>query len=187
MHKKLRVIFIGIALCYNSCGNRIKEPQNDTERIFNLQIDIDNYKNNLLRNKISNLAHLTMPKFIELKGGYSKFSLNLEKNLKCKARSGRKTITIKIKDIGIIIRGETCLYSILDQEMVLSDKQNPVIKLNTKLIAQSLDNGATWKFLNVDYMRRYEIIKLFPAADILKLKKYINYNPQAKVCCRESL
>lgn len=164
-HKKLKIIFIGIALCYNSCNNKIKVPHNDTDRIINLKIDLANFQDHLQQKKYHAITDLTMQKYVELNGGTEKYTENLKNLFTVSNRNN-----FIIKETGIVIKGKESFYSIVNEKTGQS--------VNSIIIAQSNDNGVTWKFLEVDRLKKHEIIKLFPATDIRKLKTYLKLDLQ---------
>lgn len=175
MKNMFKIFIVGISICLISCNNKIRTPKNDNERIVNLMVDALDFSKSLQNMDLSKFVDLTNSKFVELNGGKQSYLQDLKKGLEQISKSGQKIVKVSIKEANVIIKGENSFYSILDQESIQSFSYpgSKEFSIDSKVLAVSLDNGVTWKFLNVDFLKSFDLSQLFPTNDIEKLRVYI--------------
>ncbi len=197
MRVLLNVILLSLIFSSYSCNNsssrdnkalddkrpeRYVSPQSDSERISNLIIDADNYSRSIKEFDNKNRIKLTKPEFIEKFGGETKLLKALDDYTVSITDGGDKieTVTISLKDsmIGgeIFLKTDNRIFAFASQKIEQRNvkKENVIVSFDKELLAESRDNGANWKFIEMGAMKNFNAENMFPKSDYELLRKYID-------------
>lgn len=125
----------------------------------NLVKDGNAYVNAIIEKDFGQALNYTHPNIVEMGGGTEFVKGLMEQDREMLEKSNIKYISGSIGEHTDIIKAESELHCIVSQAIILSVGDRKV-KSFSNLLAASLDNGETWKFVNLDE-HDSESIKVF--------------------------
>jgi hypothetical protein len=176
-------LFLSLVLM-NSCtynGSRIEKPKTDDERLSNLFIDANTYAHYTLTSNSEGIINMTKPEFVKCAGGKSQMLNAIEDYKKRINDDGEKfkSINTSISSSGYshdeFLASNGKLFKKIILKIVMGTKnENITYSTDKALIAESIDGGVHWCFVDVGHLKYFGIENIFPVSECKILNEYLN-------------
>ncbi len=176
----LLLSFFLLYSCTNS-SSRIRTPKTDNDRLSNLLIDAHTYADYTLTHDSHGIIKMTKPEFVKCAGGKSQMLNALEDYKKRLADSGEKfkSVNISIASSEYLHKeflvGEGKLFKQVILKIVMGTKnENITTSTDRTLIAESIDGGVNWNFVDVSHLKHFGIENIYTESDCKILNVILN-------------
>lgn len=176
-------LFLSLFLLYSCINNssRIRTPKSDDEKLSNLLIDAGTYANYTLTHDSHGIINMTKPEFVKCAGGKSQMLNALEDYKKQLTDSGEKfkSVNISIASSEYLhndfLVGDGKLFKQVILKIVMGTKNEHITtSYDRTLIAESIDGGVNWNFVDVSHLKHCGIENIYTESDCKILNVILN-------------
>jgi hypothetical protein len=161
----------------NSFEKRIVEPKTNFEKSNNLWIDLNAYTKYYDKKDSRRLTEMLIPRMILNIGSDS--MMNRMDNY-FERRNDYDFLSVKSAlEEGVFLTTESAILAFVTQTWLYGYKTNS-INVNKEIMAESIDNGTTWKFIDILHFKNNEIESFYSEDDSELIHKFLEQSKTNK-------